>query len=305
MSVKPYAHTPTINPKHTTINTNPTDLHTLWLKHTQKHTVCTNHHRHRLPNPPNSDKKNSHDPIATENPRHRNLSHTIHNRWHHSIPTAWACYIWKISGHSATEPYPKPKIQPPPKISLERKNRHVRGWIQRMHEKLTPCHEKIQCRAGNIEALSGLRHAVGTVVKAIEGVGIGSTCPCGISIDGKFWGSKKNRCGEGSLVRWDEREGEKTREQNPRPANKEGRHEEPFTLWILFPALCPAHCPMSPGQLPRAALHGWEFIHKVDIRILWVSKPNRVSVGYEDEYDLWAKDWWCLHKLIRSPGDPV
>ena len=89
MSVKPCAHTPTINPKHTTINTNPTDLHTLWLKHTQKHAVFTNHHHHRLPNPPNSDKKNSHDPIATENPHHQNLSHTIHNRWHHSIPTAW------------------------------------------------------------------------------------------------------------------------------------------------------------------------------------------------------------------------
>ena len=89
MSVKPCAHTPTINPKHTTINTNPTDLHTLWLKHTQKHVVFTNHHHHRLPNPPNCEKKNSHDPIPTENPHHQNLSHTIHNRWHHSIPTAW------------------------------------------------------------------------------------------------------------------------------------------------------------------------------------------------------------------------
>ena len=131
-----------------------------------------------------------------------------------------------------------------------------------------------------------------TVVRAIDGAGIGCTCPCGISIDGKFWGSKGNRCGEGSLVRWDEREGEKARQQNPRPANKQGRkarrafHLVDFCFLpaalptarfppgrnhgqqprvspcgFLFPALCPAHCPVSPGQKRRAALHKWGFMH--------------------------------------------
>ena len=107
-----------------------------------------------------------------------------------------------------------------------------------------------------------------TVVRAIDGAGIGCTCPCGISIDGKFWGSKGNRCGEGSLVRWDEREGEKARQQNPRPANKQGRKaRRAFHLvdFCFLPAALPT-ARFPPGRndgLPST--NGDSCIHKISI----------------------------------------